>query len=103
MPEQSESIYRRGGALRYIEKPNKAAAANAMDDPPIQAPKTLGPITQFIVGIITGPLPLSKVVEVQKQSLNAPVVWKMHTNRMPIAEMIATHFPNHRQMTAPAF
>jgi len=98
-----EEAYRRGGVPRYIEKPNKSAVENDMTNPPIQTLNTFGPITWFNVGNEIESLPLSKVIELQKQPLYAPVVWKKQTNRIPVAETIAMDFPNHRQTIAPAF
>ena len=88
----------------YIEKPNKIEVKNAATNPPIQRERVLESGTKFIPVNTTGCLPhRPKAVEAQKQLSKAPVTWKKQTNRMPIAETIATHFPSHRQIMAPAF
>ena len=94
--------YRRGGRPIYIERPNKIAVKNAMTNPQIQNPMIPGPGTVCISFMKTNCLPLSKVVELQKQLSDAPVTFKKHIDRISIAEIIATNFPNHRQIIAPA-
>ena len=86
----------------YIEKPKKIEEKNAMTNPLIRLWTSPGSRVSFIPLNTTQRLPLSNVVELQKQLLNIPVTWKKQTKRMPIADAIATHFPNHRHTTAPA-
>jgi hypothetical protein len=85
----------------YIEKPNKIEVRNATTNPPIQN-KRLGFGTAFIPSIMINCLPLSKVVELQKQLSNAPVTMKKHISMIPTAEAIAVNFPSHLQTFAPA-
>lgn len=84
----------------YIEKPNRIEVKNAMANPPIQNPIPafgMSPIPYIVINC----LPLLNVVELQKQLSNAPITPKEHTSKMPIAEVIATNLPSHREMTAP--
>lgn len=93
--------YRWGGRPTYIEKPNKVEVTNAITNPPIQVATGLWSGMRGIPVNMIERLPISKVADLQKPLLNTPATSKKHIRRTPIAEAIATHFPRHRQMTAP--
>lgn len=93
--------YRWGGRPTYIEKPNKVEVTNAITNPPIQVATGLWSGMRGIPVNMIERLPISKVADLQKPLSNTPATSKKHIRRTPIAEAIATHFPRHRQMTAP--